>query len=101
METIEKIRTLMDERNWSEYRLAKESGLSQSTINNIFLRNTVPSIPTLEIICNTFGLTLSQFFAENQCMELTTEQYELLQMYIKLSDHQKALTKNMIKEFLK
>lgn len=101
METIEKIRTLMNERNWSEYRLAKESGLSQSTINNIFLRNTLPSIPTLEIICNTFGLTLSQFFAENKCMELTSEQHELLQMYVKLSDSQKELLKKMMHEFIK
>ena len=60
---IEKIKYLMKQRNWSEYRLVKESGLPPSTISNIFHRNTLPPIPTLEAICNTFGLTLSQFIS--------------------------------------
>ena len=34
-----RIRELMADRQWSEYRLALESGLSQSTISNIFSRN--------------------------------------------------------------
>ena len=62
MNTNERILQLLKERNWTEYRLAKESGLSQSTISNLFKRNTTPSIPTLEAICNGFGITLSQFF---------------------------------------
>lgn len=101
MDTINKIKELMNQRKWSEYRLAKESGLSQSTINNIFHRNTLPSIPTLEIICETFGLTLSQFFAENTTMELTPEQMELLQLYSSLSDSQKNLLKQMMMEITK
>ena len=41
MDTKKRIRELMDERQWSEYRLAISSGLSQSTIANIFNRNTL------------------------------------------------------------
>ena len=48
----------------SEYRLAKTSGLSDSTIKNIFKWNTQPTIETLETICRAFGITLSQFFAD-------------------------------------
>ena len=51
MDAKARIRQLMEERQWSEYRLAIASGLSQSTIANIFNRNTTPSISTLESIC--------------------------------------------------
>ncbi len=101
MDTIERIKDLMQQRNWSEYRLAKEADLSQSTISNIFHRNTLPSIPTLEIICKAFGITLSQFFSEGNRMDLTTEQLELLRMYSKLSSSQKNLIKELFLEFAK
>ena len=65
---------MMDERGWSEYRLAKECGVSQSTISNIFNRNYQPSISSLESICRSFGITLSQFFAEGRLVELTEDQ---------------------------
>ena len=47
---------LMAERGWTAYRLAKESGLSESTLANIFKRNTVPSIGTLESVLKTLNL---------------------------------------------
>ena len=71
MDVLERLRGLLDERGWTEYRLAKECGLSESTIANIFRRNSVPSITTLESICNGFGITLSQFFADGDMVELT------------------------------
>ena len=73
MDTQERLRQLLKERGWSEYRLAKNSGLSESTIANIYRRNTVPSIATLEMICKGFGITLSQFFAEGEMLEMTPE----------------------------
>lgn len=42
-----RIRQLMVERGWTIYRLAQESGLSQTTISNIFKRNNQPSLPTV------------------------------------------------------
>lgn len=55
MDAKKRIQELMDERQWSEYRLAIASGLSQSTVANIFNRNTTPSVTTLESICAGFG----------------------------------------------
>ena len=71
MDAKARIKELMAERNWSEYRLAIASGLSQSTVANIFNRNTTPSVATLESICAGFGITLAQFFAEGDMVELT------------------------------
>ena len=66
MDVIEKLNKLRLERNMSVYRLAELSGLNQSTLANTFSRGTVPSIRNLEIICNTLGITLAQFFTEEE-----------------------------------
>ncbi len=91
MNTNERIVALMRERGWTEYRLAKESGLSQSTIANLFQRNTVPSISTLESICAGFGITLAQFFSEGCLVELTDEQVEFFEKWKYLTPEQKEL----------
>ncbi len=99
METIERIKYHMNMRGWSEYRLAKEAGLSQSTISNIFKRNTLPSIPTLEIMCSAFGITLSQFFSDNDdTSSLSDEQKELLNKWVKLSSGQRNAILKLIME---
>ena len=97
MTTNERIRQLMDECNWTEYRLAKEANLSQSTIANLFKRNTVPSIPTLEAICCGFGITLSQFFSEGNFVELTDEQKKLFDKWVTLTKEQKLLLLELVK----
>lgn len=97
--TQEKIRQIMNVRGWSEYRLAKESGVPQSTISNIFNRNYQPSISSLELICNSFGITLSQFFADGNFVELTDEQYEFFQRWAALDPEQKRLIDELIAQF--
>ena len=97
MDTNERIQQLMEERKWTEYRLAKESGLSQSTIANLFKRNTVPSISTLESICAGFGITLAQFFCEGNLVELSDEQKELFERWISLTSEQKRVLLDLIK----
>lgn len=42
MDTHARLQQLLRERGWTEYKLSKECGLAQSTIGNIFRRNTVP-----------------------------------------------------------
>lgn len=97
MDARERIRSLMQERDWSEYRLAIASGLSQSTVANIFNRNTTPSVTTLESICNGFGITLSQFFSESNLVELTADQKQLFDAWKSLSVEQKQLVFDLIR----
>lgn len=97
MDTHERLRQLLKERGWSEYRLAKSCGLSESTIANIFRRNTLPSIATLETICGGFGITLSQFFAEGEMVELTPELKELFDGWAYLTPEQKDAVARVIK----
>ena len=99
MDVIKRIDMLMKERNWSDYKLSAESGLSSSTIANIHRRNTVPSISTLESICSAFGITLAQFFTEDSnIVQLNSEQQDLFNQWIALTDNQKALIYQLIKE---
>ena len=65
MEILEKIELLRKEKGWSINYLAMESGLTQSTLNNLYSRKTEPKISTLRAICGAFGLTLSEFFRED------------------------------------
>lgn len=99
MDVHKRLRQLLNERGWTEYRLSKKCGLSESTLANIFRRNTMPSITTLEAICHGFGITLSQFFAEDEMVELTPELKNLFDKWIALTPEQKNAVYNMVNAF--
>ena len=96
MDTHKRLRKLLEERGWTEYRLSKECGLSESTIANIFRRNTLPSISTLEAICKGFGITISQFFADGDMIEMTPEIKKLFDAWVSLTIDQKKAIMQMI-----
>ena len=86
-----RIRELMNERGWTDYRLAKEANLSHSTVTNMFNRNNAPTLPTLEAVCNGFGITLVQFFSDRtEASALTSEQQELFSKWSTLTERQKS-----------
>lgn len=89
MDVVARLKKFQDERGWSEYRLARNCGLSESTIANIYRRSNVPSIPTLQAICDGYGITMSQFFAENEMIEITPDFKELFDLWISLTPKQK------------
>ena len=84
-------------RGWSEYQLAEESGLPQSTISSWYRKNMMPSLQSLEKICIAFGISLSQLFAqEGEAMELTGEQRLLLERWAALSPEQRRALMQLI-----
>ena len=92
MDAQKRIKQLMEERGWTDYRLAKEANLSHSTRTNVFKRNNAPTLPTLEVICRAFGITLAQFFAEGgEAVEITDEQRELFAKWSTLTERQKQI----------
>ncbi len=96
MDTKTHIKELMDERGWTIYELAKRSGLAQTTIANMWKRNTEPTIPSLRAICNGFGITLAQFFAEGELVELTPEQHDFFLHWSALTPEQKKMLMNLV-----
>ena len=100
MNVIERMNQLMEERGWSVYKLAQQSGLSVSTLAHIYRRHTTPSLSTLEAICKAFGITLSQFFSEGDTLfPLTVEQKQLFDTWANLTPAQKELIRALIREF--
>ncbi len=97
MDTLARLQQLLRERGWTEYKLSKECGLAQSTIGNIYRRNTVPSIVTLETICKGFGITMSQFFTEGNMVELTPELKDVFDAWVCLKPNQKEAALEMLK----
>jgi len=97
MDVNKRIKDFMEKRNWTEYKLTKEAKLPPSTVANLFKRNTIPSIPTLEAICSAFGITLSQFFGDEYSVKLSEEQKELFDRWITLSEEQKLLLLELVK----
>ncbi len=94
MDILEKITKMRLERGWSEYELAERAGLTQSTISSWYRKNLIPSIPSLQHICDAYGITLSQFFTEDECFseQLTKAQIEILNRWYRLTkDQQKKL----------
>lgn len=62
---LARIRALCRARGWTYYRLAKESGIPYSTLSTMLNKENLPSIPTLEKLCGGFGISLCQFFADD------------------------------------
>lgn len=101
MDVKERLIQLQQQRGWTDYKIAKEAGLSSNTVSNIYRRNNVPSIPTLEALCKAFGITMAQFFAEDDLVELTPEVRELVDKWAALTEEQKAAVWQIMKSYEK
>lgn len=93
MDILGKIKVLQGERNWTDYKLAQEADIPIATLAAIFSRRNTPKLETLQCICNAFGLTLAQFFLEDEKIEVLSEtEKEMLQVFRKLTiKQQKSL----------
>lgn len=90
MDVLARIIQLKDAKGWSEYQLAERSGLAQSTISSWYRKNMLPTIPSLEKICEAFDITMSEFFIEDysEAVILNEQQTRLIDYAVKLSPDQ-------------
>ena len=93
---LERIDELCAKEGWSHYILAKRSGISQSTISNMFSRTNQPTFTTVNRICDAFGITMAQFFDSKQHLDLNAEQEEILRMF----DAMPAQKRELVKAFM-
>lgn len=97
MDILERIKEFQKERGWTNYQLAQEAAMTQSTLTNMFARKTLPSITTLTAICDAFGITLSEFFNENQtAIVLSNEELDIINSYKKLSKKNKIIVTTLL-----
>ncbi len=99
MDVIAKLNKLRLERNMSVYRLAELSGINQSTLANTFSRGTVPSIKHLELLCDALGVTLAQFFTEDEVpVTLSPQETKLIYNYRRLPENIKTSISTIVND---
>lgn len=100
-DVIQHIQDLCKERSWTYYRLAKEADIPYSTLNNMVNRTNIPTIPTLQKLCDAFGITLADFFLdEPDALQLTEGQQEIITLDNNLSLEKKKILKAYMKGLL-
>ena len=100
MDVLKRINQLRLERGWSIYRLSVKSGISQSTLTNMFNRETLPSITTLSLICDAFGISMAEFFSEPARVPLDApDEAEFLRLYKSMPDTMKVSICDIMKEY--
>lgn len=97
MNIQKQLEALMKERGWSPYMLAKISGLDPAAIRRYLSCSSEPSITSLEAMCNAFGITVAQFFLNDNLMEVSDEQRQLLTQWSRLTSVQKQLLLELMK----
>jgi len=97
---LERITELREEREWSVYHLAKLTKIPQSTIATWYQKNLYPPIDKLEILCNAFGISLSEFFYTGNEYPLSAEQLALLKKWALLSDKERDAVTHVINAFI-
>lgn len=91
-DVLGRVRQLCEARSWSYYRLAKASGIPYSTLNTMLHKSYVPTVPSLQKICDGFGITLAQFFSDkDEVSLLTKDQRECLEQWDDLDKRSKEL----------
>lgn len=90
IDVLERITELREQKNWTEYQLAERSGLTQSTISSWYRKDILPTLPSLERICEAFGISISQFFDDNgtEISLINPRQKQLLEYASKLDNDQ-------------
>ena len=84
-DVVARIQELCQARSWTYYRLAKASGIPYSTLSTMLHKTNVPSVPSLIKICDGLGITLAQFFSDqDESAELTADQKHCLGIWDKL-----------------
>ena len=99
MNVLDKITEYRIARKWTEYQLAEQSGLPQSTISSWYRKNQTPTIPSLEKICNAFNISLSQFFSDEKLavIQVTDRELTLFHEWNKLSEEKQTPIFHLLK----
>lgn len=88
---------LCEKRGISKYRLAQMTGIAQSSLGRIMAKESLPSLPTLEKICEALDITLSQFFWEEKPDDLTEPQSEVLKIWNNLNAREQEVVLAMLR----
>ena len=93
--TLARIDELCEQNNWTHYRIAKEADIPLNSFNSMYKRNTYPTIPTLEKVCEGFHISMKDFFdydlVLSEHLALSSDEIQLVERYRKLSKADRQL----------
>lgn len=89
-----RVRNLRNSKGLNVTELANKAFISQSYLSDIETGRTAPSLDKLNIICNTLGISLSEFFGK--IPELPAEIIRLVENVQKLEEHEVKLLSNFL-----
>lgn len=102
MDITKRIDDLCKLYGMSKYRLSQLTGISQSAFSKMSRQQSSPSVETIQRICDALGISMAQFFAEeNTYPDLTAQQAILLAYWNKLSKEKKEYILLMIEQLEK
>lgn len=82
----------------SKYRLSQLTGISQSSIGKIIAKESLPTMPTVEKICDALGVTMAQFFAGMDVpVSLSESQQEVLNIWNNLDEKEQNVVIQMLR----
>lgn len=99
IDTVARIKELMDKKSWTCYELAAQTGISTNAIYDWFKIGAIPSLGNIVKICETMGITLEQFFCGEQEYRLPQEEQEILSDWFALPELEKSAVMSLIKAF--
>ena len=97
-----RITELCEKRGYTKYRLSQLTEMSQTSLGNILNKKSIATVVTLERICDAFGITLAQFFAEDGGrLNLTEDQNEILEIWDNLESKEREILMTFIRSLKK
>lgn len=94
----ERVDALRQARGWTIYELAKKAAVTPMTIYHWRDRHSSPTLSLLDSVCSAFEISVIDFLTdEEECIELTTEQREVIRLWSRLSTEQRKSVVNLMK----
>lgn len=95
-EMIEALNRICHEKKISWNTLAKESGLSSSTISYLMRGKSRPQVYTILMLCNVLGVRFSELFEESDAVNECENEEKLLEVYRGLTDEKREMLRTYI-----
>ena len=93
---------LCEKHKISRYRLSQLTGMSRQALGKIVSKESIPTIPTIEKICDAFGITLAQFFTKDGIRpDLSAGQLELVETWEYLDDKEREILLTFVRSLQK
>lgn len=90
MDIRQKIDELRKLKGWSRSKLAKEAGLSETTVYNWYNENDfTPSRKAIEYVCAALEVPVAEIYSDVDIDKLSPQQIRLLELFNKVPDARK------------